>query len=873
MHERVSAVSRRQPDAVAIRFANRSWSYAEMERLADGVAAMLLERGISPREVVAVHSNRTPALVWSILGILKAGAAFAILDATYPDSRLASRISTARPSGFIRLTGTAAVSETILRALSACDCRFCLEIGDDVPPHKPAFSHAPAPTDLAYVLFTSGTTGTPKGIAIGHQPLPHFLDWYASEFSVNESDRVSMLSGLCHDPLLRDIFVPLTLGAVLCIPDASITREPERLAEWLQEEQITVSHMTPSLLRSMIRASCSDITQIPIFPSLQYAFFGGERLFESDATALETLAPAVTVVNFYGSSETPQAMGYHIVLRSGSSDKTIPLGRGIEGVQLLVLDEAFRLVPAGETGEIYIRTPYLALGYVGDVKGTAERFVPSPFAQPDVSRLYRTGDLGSYDDDGLIHFRGRRDDQVKIRGFRIELEEISSVLLRHPQVGECLVLATGAEGRQKLVAYVVARGAPPSVKELREFLREQLPDFMMPSSILILDAMPLSANGKVDRRRLLDSGSFSLSETKSELGTAGSIAQIFSRILMHRAGIDDDFFELGGDSVSALDVIIEIERVLGRRIPTASIYTATTASQLAALLDRRAPHGSSSIVPLQPSGHRPPLYFLPGGGGITIIACRNLARLLGDDQPVFGLECGLSGEQIPESIPELAATYATAILDHDPQGPYCLLGYSDGSWTAYAIAQQLVSRGCRVAFLGLLDPYLGDPMTGRQVAIVRARHYLKQLTRRSPVETTSKLWKAFRKVMRRDRQRIANESRTKRRRVAKAPAQTPGKSSGMLQVEQAIRDLMKKYKRTAKLAPFPGKLTLFLAEEEDNFFLKPEPNIERNWRRLAGGEFEVHTTPGNHRDVLDLPYVERFSQILRDCLIRAQKPE
>src|SRR6185369_5545896 len=294
------------------------------------------------------------------------------------------------------------------------------------------------------VAFTSGSTGAPKGILGGHGPLSHFLQWHSQRFDLTELDRFSMLSGLAHDPLLRDIFTPLSLGAALYIPDLD-KLSPNQLVAWMGEKKISVAHLTPAMVSLLAEGAGAD--ERVSLPSLRHVFIGGDVLSSRHLSSLHKIAPAVSCVNFYGATETPQAVGYFpvpahaYVENSGRLTQAISIGKGIDEVQLLVLNDAMRLVGLGEIGEIYVRTPYLSKGYMSDEALTNERFIVNPFTQLIDDRMYRTGDLARYRPDGNIDFLGRRDKQVKVRGFRIELGEVEAVLRQHAGIREAVVLA------------------------------------------------------------------------------------------------------------------------------------------------------------------------------------------------------------------------------------------------------------------------------------------------------------------------------------------------------------------------------------------------------------------------------------------------
>ncbi|HEY0603650.1 MAG TPA: amino acid adenylation domain-containing protein, partial [Herpetosiphonaceae bacterium] len=594
-HSAVIEQARRTPEQVALIDRYGAWQYGELAARSNRLAHYLRDGGIQRGDVVAIYADRSAALAAAVIGVLQAGAAFTILDPAYPAPRLIELTRLAAPRGWVQLATAGPLPEELEAAVAAQPglCRVTVSADGSsaelasYPDTDPGV--AVGPDDLAYVAFTSGSTGQPKGILGTHRPLAHFLGWHAQTFSLHAADRFSMLSGLAHDPLLRDLFTPLGLGAALCIPDPDDMLEPGRLARWMREQGVTVTHLTPALGYVLAAGAETAHADQPLLPALRYAFFGGDTLTGNDLLHMRRLAPAATCVNFYGATETPQAMGYAILPPEHfvQPHEQIPLGRGIDDVQLLVLTATRQLAGVGEIGEIYVRTGYLARGYLGDDALSAEKFIADPLASAAAdTRLYRTGDLGRYRADGSVEFAGRIDDQIKIRGFRVELGEIERTLQSHPAVAEALVLARETEpGERSLVAYVVpeqnleprtknledspepgssfAQRAPVLGSALREFLAQRLPAYMLPSAFVLLDALPLTPNGKVDRRALPEPDT-ACSDTGAEFVAPRSfveeeLADIW-RALLHtqRIGIHNNFFVLGGHSLLLIQLATRI---------------------------------------------------------------------------------------------------------------------------------------------------------------------------------------------------------------------------------------------------------------------------------------------------------------------------
>ena len=391
VHERFSVQARRAPQRVAVVDKNSRWTYGELDAYTDRLANHLRVNGIQPQQIVAIYGHRSASLLLAVLGVWKAGAAFVLLDPAYPAARLAECVRQARPRGWIRLAAAGAVPTEIMRALSDSPCRLSVDLPDhkkDMAAEGWAKTLSPLPPlavradDIAYVMFTSGSTGAAKGVLSPHGALSHFLGWHAATFGFTEADRFSLLSGLSHDIVLRDLFAPCWVGASLQVPDSDPLDSPQDLAAWMKRGKITVSHLTPAMSQILVESARKRS-----LPSLRFAFYGGDLLTERDVSQLRAIAPHATCVNFYGTTETPQAMGHFVVTSTNNaamhtadpSNTRIPVGHGIEGVQLLVLNAERQLAGVGELGEIYIRSPYLAKGYLNDESLTGERFLSDPF--------------------------------------------------------------------------------------------------------------------------------------------------------------------------------------------------------------------------------------------------------------------------------------------------------------------------------------------------------------------------------------------------------------------------------------------------------------------------------------------------------------
>jgi amino acid adenylation domain-containing protein len=600
IHERFLAHARRHPGRPAATDAVGAWTWGDLDAASGRLAWRLLAAGVGAGEPVAVWAHRAAPLAAALLGVLRAGAAFVILDPAYPPARLATVIEQARPRAWVAVPGAAEVPAEVAAALAAVP-GWELE-GPGLPADLEAPCVAVDPDAPAWIAFTSGSTGEPKGIVGSHRPLSHFLGWHAQTFGLGADDRFSLLSGLAHDPLLRDVFAPLWVGGELRVPAPERIAEPGWLAAWLGREEVTVCHLTPPMARLLATGEASPLAALRLVCS------GGDALTAGDVAALRQLAPRARLVNFYGATETPQAMGWKVVGEEVASQ--VPLGRGIDGVDLLVLGAAGRPAGVGELGEIAIRTPYLALGYLRDGAATAERFAPDPGTSG--GRLYRTGDLGRYEPDGDVKYAGRADRQIKIRGFRVEPAEIEAALVRLEGVRAAAVVARDESGDRYLAAYVVpAPGAAPELAaRLRSLLAGRLPDYMVPAVFVELPALPLTPNGKLDRRAL-PAPRRQVAATALPRGPVEErLAAVWAELLrLDRVGVNDNFFELGGHSLLATQLISRLRAAFAVELPLRTVFEAPTISGLAARIEaaRQAAGGAALAPPVVPVPRDRPL--------------------------------------------------------------------------------------------------------------------------------------------------------------------------------------------------------------------------------------------------------------------------
>ncbi|WNG58277.1 amino acid adenylation domain-containing protein [Archangium gephyra] len=578
IHQLVEAQVERTPDAVAVEFEGQRLTYRELDRRANQLAHALRERGVGPETRVGLCVERSLEMAVGLLGILKAGGAYVPLDPGYPPARLAFMLEDSAPA--VLLTQRLLLERLEPKGTPV----LCLDSeGPELSRQREDAPDAGAhPGNAAYVIYTSGSTGQPKGAVITHRALGNHMAWLLSAFGLGPADRVLQKTPLSFDASVWECWASLMSGGRLVIAAPDAHRDGVALLEAVTRGQVTVLQLVPSLLRVLLEEKgLSRAT------SLRWLFCGGEALPAELEHRLRAQLPSATLVNLYGPTEATIDATFARCPSSGSG-ATVPIGRPIANTQLYLLDASLQPVPVGVPGELYLGGEGLARGYLRRPELTAERFIPHPFSDSPGTRLYRTGDLARYLPDGSVEFLGRRDAQVKVRGFRVELGEVEAALVRHPAVREAVVVVReDTPGVRRLVAYVTGEPRAPGVDALRAFLERELPPHMVPGAFVALEALPLSPNGKVDRKALPAPDATPAEQARSFVAPRGEVertlAETWAQVLGHeRVGIHDDFFELGGDSILAIQIISRAAQA-GVHITAKQLFSHKTIARLAAV--------------------------------------------------------------------------------------------------------------------------------------------------------------------------------------------------------------------------------------------------------------------------------------------------
>ncbi|WP_052442558.1 non-ribosomal peptide synthetase [Streptacidiphilus neutrinimicus] len=848
-HGCVREQARLRPDAPAIAHGDLVLSYAELDSSADRLAARLRELGVGAETTVGVCLDRGPELVRAVLAVLKAGGAFVPLDAAYPTERLAFMAS---DSGM-----TVLISQRGLADAVPFDGRVLLV--DDPADAEPATELgeiAVDPLHAAYVIYTSGSTGVPKGVTVHHDGLANMLRAQRDGLRPTPQDRVLQFASSSFDACVFELTWALANGACLVTAPKDALRAGPDLARTLRGQRVTAAVLPPTALAVMPGEH---------LPALATLMVAGEAC---PAELADAWSADRRFLNGYGLTET--SVWSHLA-QCHPGEGRPAIGGPVRNTRSYLLDRDLQPVPVGVPGEIYVGGPSVVRCYLGRPGLTAASFVPDPFGPPG-ARLFRTGDLGRHRADGSVEYLGRRDSQVKLRGLRIELGEVEAAVRQLPQVHSAAVLLrTDLPGGPGLVAYVVAQpgetpgeapGEPLTAEAIRQALRTRMPAYMVPGRFVFLDALPLTSNEKVDRKALpapaLERSDLSAAYVAPTTAAELALVEVWREVLgVEEIGVHDDFFELGGSSLSTVRVAAKA-LARGVTVTVRDLVEAPTVAQLALRAAQSAPSVIRSEVTLR-AGEGAPLYCVhPTGGSATWYV--PLARALPEGSAVAAFQArGLVGGVDPQTVPGIAANYAAEIAAHGDLGPQRILGWSMGANIALELATQLVEAGRPVAPLVLIEPYLPHPAAAERLAgfvadmadALRLRDALRATPEGSPERASAA-------AVLQDRLLAAGMATSEAALVADAP----------IEVWHSLLAALADY----EIRPYPGHVHLVIGQESAELPQgEPMPGLDvdhatyvARWRELAPGGLTVHTLPGDHRTMLTDPLVAGLAALLTE---------
>jgi amino acid adenylation domain-containing protein len=835
----------RTPDAVAVTFDDHQLTYRQLGVHSSQLASYLQELGVGRNTLVAICVDRSAEMMVGLLAILKAGGAYLPLDPMYPPDRLAFMLQDAQP--LVLLT-----QESLRDFLPSQQSQIiCVDKLPTTITGRPATSTALSGRqvdDLAYVLYTSGSTGTPKGVQIQHRALVNFLSSMQREPGITDGDTVLALTTLSFDIAGLELWLPLTVGAHVVIACGETARDGKQLLALMERCNPTIMQATPITWRMLLDAGWKESPRLKIL-------CGGEAW--PTELADELLPKCQSLWNMYGPTETTIWSAVSRV----EKDKPVLIGPPIANTTFHILDDRNQPLPVGIPGELYIGGQGLALGYLGRPALTSERFVPDPFSPMTGSRLYKTGDLVRRVANGSIEFLRRVDHQVKLRGFRIELGEIEALLEQHTDISQCVVAIEGQDPADKrLVAYVIPTDPQlvPSVDDLRGALKQHLPNYMIPAIFAVIKKMPLTSNGKIDRKALSLSQHTTITNDAPVDAPRDSVeaklVHIWERVFeVSPIGIRTNFFDVGGYSLMVVKLFAQINKVFDRSLPIATIFRSPTIEQLATLIRGRTI--SSSLVPIRPLGSKNPLFIVH-----SYLTYDRFRKIIEQDRPLYGLQEAEDDSERVLSLADRVAEYVHQIREVQPEGPYHLIGWCAAGPLTVELARGLQDSGGEVAMVGLIDsahPALAGGrhrelnMVDRVRELIRFHRHRQQQAQFAEYSSVEYVWLAF-------RDRVSTSCRNfflRHWKLVFEIRRLMGLSSPRFMYNLPSW-------KPDNVEPYDGQIRLF----RPHLTNRPHIDTSLGWGEIALRGVDVVWVPGDHESMFVEPNIDVFGQMLERLL-------
>lgn len=867
----------RRPDAIAAIYDDEHITYQELNRRANRLAHFLVEAGVVPDMIVALLAERSIDYLTAILAIHKAGGAFLPMDPRHPAPRLAQILQQSEsPLVLISKDYQTVLNEAVAAMSADKTAPRVAQIKEVLQEQRPE-ENLPIRcqmNSLAYVMFTSGSTGLPKGVMVEHLGMLNHNWAKISDLHMNENDTLAQIGPQSFDIMVWQFVAPLIIGAKVHIFRDEIAYNPVQLMEHLPKAKISVLQLVPAFLNTMVQEAKATGTK-PDLSALRWVVPTGEALPTELCRQWLELYPAIPLLNTYGSTECSDDQCHYPIHQSPPADYPMPImtiGTPIRNMGMYILDQWLQPVPIGAIGELYVGGIGVGRGYLKDAERTAKAFISNPYSETLGARLYKTGDQGRYMPDGTIEFLGRVDHMVKVRGFRIELGEIESVLSQHPAIKHVIVIVREDVPNNKYIAayYVTDPQQVPSVSDLRDYVGSKLPDYMIPTAFVKMDVLPLTANGKIDRKNLpapdlekIRAESFVAPSTPTEQFLADVWAEMLN---LKQVGINDNFFELGGHSLLAIRIFSRIDKKFNKQLPLGTLFRAPTIKQLALVLDEDDESSElwTPLVAIQPEGEKPP-FFVVGGG---ILHMRNLSYHLGKEQPFYALQTEtIEGEQLLQAQLDVIATeLLKEVRKQQPHGPYYLGGCYGSAMVALEMANQLTREGEEVATLVAFNTL---PKRTKRSLMHRVVRRLKQTLSLNPMKMVRRVqdawadvdWLHFREAL------MSIFWKVSYRFFKLIHRPMPRFLRTGIYAEMLLRQASETYVPTTR---YSGKVVLILTTE---WYNKSEHIPMRGWGKYIGGELEVHVSPGDPCTMFTEPNVYVMSQAVKISLDRAQKAQ
>ncbi|WP_026735861.1 non-ribosomal peptide synthetase [Fischerella sp. PCC 9605] len=850
------------PLSLALISESEEVTYCQLNQRVNQLAHYLQKQNVTKETLVALCLERSVDMVVGILAVLKAGGAYIPLDPSYPVERLNFMLCDSQASVLI-------TQQEILEKLSLSSAKtVCLDIHKDEIAQESQENpiSTSSSENLAYIIYTSGSTGTPKGVLGTHRGTVNGLHWLWKTYPFTPGEVCCQKTAISFVDSVWEIFAPLLQGIPTVIINDATILDPQLFIEALAHHKVTRIILVPSLLRLLLD-NYSHLTKK--LSQLKLWITSGEALSVKLVQTFRELMPFAKLINLYGSSEvSANATYYDTSLLSGQAN-SVPIGRPIDNTQIYVLNHDLQPTPIGVVGELYVSGDGLARGYLYRPELTQERFIDNPFIPK--TKLYKTGDLVRHLKDGNLEYLGRHDEQVKIRGFRVELGEIATAIAQHPDVQESVVIARDdAQKNQTLIAYIVTNKQDIKTQFL-SYLQQKLPNYMLPSAFIVLDALPLTPNGKVDKLALPNNEIIRQNTNKSFVAprnfTELALVKAWENILnTNPIGITDNFFDLGGHSFLAVRLMAQIYDKFGHNLPLSTLFENPTIEKLAAIVSQPFRESSGSpLVAINSSGDKIPFFCMHGAGG-DISQYFKLSKILGEDYPFYALEHRPDPEQ-PEiiSVEETATRYLKEIRKTHPNGPYLLGGHCYGGVLAFEMAQQIHKQGQTVGLVVIIDAIL--PETSIEPTDDDDAKFLLRIAEEIKIGNDidfSLPFEELRDLSLHEQLHLVN------------------KKANFIFSDAEIKDFLRHYQifkanvqamRDYIPQVYPHSLTIFRAQEEIiHDFDNPEWSTDDpllGWGKCSSQSIQVVEVPGNHFSILLEPHIQELAKQLRICIDNA----
>lgn len=831
------------PNKIALEFHEEKTTYLELHQRVNQLAHYLQAKGVEPGDFVAVSISRSPELVYTLLAIMQCGAAYLPLDPEYPKGRLEFMLNDCNAK--VLLT-----SKSLISDLPTWSHILFIEDAIDALNQYPVtpLSLTVTPDQVVYILYTSGSTGNPKGVPITHKNLVNFLWSMALEPGITDKDRLLSITTISFDIAGLELYLPLIKGATLVLADQETARDGRLLLELVKTENISFLQATPTTWLMLLDSGWNE--SLPI-----KALCGGEAM-PADL-AKDLLSKCDSLWNVYGPTETTV---WSSVKQIKTGDTSITIGKPIGNTQFYIIDEQGQLVAPGNVGEIAIGGDGVAKGYWNRPELTAEKFIENKFSTEKNEIIYRTGDLGKILPNNEIECLGRLDQQVKIRGHRIEPGEVEQALLALDGIKYAVVLAD----ENFLVAHIVPessiQNAENQVSSWRETLSATLPAQLVPHSFNLIEKMPTTLNGKIDRKALSQfKANTNQKYTEPRTEEEKIVAAIWKESLnLENIDIFSNFFEMGGHSIKGVKVMVEIEKHTGKRIPLSSLFKYSTVEKFAKLLDTKTEVYSECLVPIKANGTKVPL-FIVHGAGLNVLNFINLSKHFDEDQPIYGIQ-GTKPKEYEgwyESIEHMASHYIDAIVKVNPDGPYALAGFSFGGIVAFEMTRQLKEQGKEVSLTALLDSYVDSSYYYQNFRRKQLVRYFDVTHRRLDfLKEMLVSWKAFKMRINGKKQYILERHFRKKKALTEQETLALEK---FIEADTMVRKIVDRY----HLKPQNFEVDLFRSKDDPNYKLDP---THLGWKKAALKGVTIHNISGNHLEIVAPPNDIVLARLLQDIL-------